>query len=320
MKKKLFYLASILIGLTFAACSSDDGGSVAPDPTLTNSLLTHTDDATTLKNLDDIGAPFEEIALTETGRAVIGPFTKSSSAKQRRIGGTGSSKYIIGTYKRASALYTVYNEDGSEYCTIEFISKASKTANVKIRLMSASEIEEEFEGEVSVAEKIAADEATAAICREWTVATTRLTHKGGVKGVMQFERGKVYDGGETYDPSSLNDILRYAKTVASIDEDFDEDMTITSVEFTDKGYFFIFFKNGKHYVGKWYWTNKSKGYIKYDWSDEEMGNKFENGEGVFDLRQFQMKKYYTLTLGADVESGGDKYQVELSFYLNEKTK
>ena len=41
MKKKLIYLASICIGLTFAACSSDDGGSNPPLPTLDNSLLTH---------------------------------------------------------------------------------------------------------------------------------------------------------------------------------------------------------------------------------------------------------------------------------------
>lgn len=319
MKKKLFYLASIMIGLTFAACSSDDGGSEAPNPTLTNSLLTHTDDATTLKNLYEIDAPFEEVVLTETGRAIIGPFKNAYGSKQRRTEGS-SSRYIIGTYKKASAIYTVYDEDGEVYCTIEFTSTTTKTANVKIKLMSGSEIEAEFDGEVPLGEKIAADQATADICREWTVATTRLTHKGEVKGVMQFERGKVYDGGETYDPSSMNDILRYAKTVASIDENFDEDMTINSIEFTDKGYFFIFFKNREHYVGKWSWTDKSKGYIKYDWSDEDMGNKFENGEGIFDLRQFQKTKYYTLTLGADVESGGKKYKVELSFYLNEKTK
>ena len=320
MKKKLFYLASILIGLTFAACSSDDGGSSAPAPELTNSLLTHTNDAITLNNLNAIGAPFEEIALTETGRAIIGPFAQNNNAKQRRIEGSSSPKYIVAKYTKAGAIYTVLNDDGSIYCTIEIISQGTKTANIKIQLMSGSQVEDEFAGEVPVSEKIAADNATAEICREWTVATTRLIHKGEVKGVMQFEKGKVYDGGETYDPSSFNDILRYAKTIASIDEEFDEDMTITSIEFTDKGYFFIFFKNGKHYVGKWSWTNKSKGYIKYDWNDEDMGNKFENGEGVFDIRQFQQKKYYVLTFGADIDSGGQKYQVELSFFLNEKTK
>ena len=320
MKKKLFYLASILIGLTFAACSSDDGGVDAPAPTLSNSLLTHTDDAITLENLNSIGAPFEEAVFTETGRAIIGPFTKHYDGKQRRTEDSGSSKYIVGTYVSKGAIYTVYDEDGKEYCVIELINKGTKTVDVKITMKRGSEIEAEYEGTVPVAEKIAADEATAQICREWTIATTRLTHKGEVKGVMQFERGKVYDGGVTYDPSSFNDILKYAKTVASIDEEFEEDMTVTSIEFTDKGYFFIFFKNGKHYVGKWIWKDKEKGYITYDWNDEEMGNKFENGQGIFDIRQFQKTKYYTLTFGADVESGGKKYQVELSFYLNEKTK
>lgn len=320
MKKKLFYLASILIGLAFAACSSDDGGINAPAPELSNSLLTHTNDAMTLNNLNTIGAPFEEIVLTETGRAIIGPFTESANAKLRRIEGNSSPKYIVGKYTKTGAIYTVYNDEGSIYCTIEIISQAAQKANIKIKLMSGSEVEDEFDGEVPVSEKIAADNATVEICREWTVATTRLTHKGEVKGVMQFEKDKVYDDGETYDPSSFNDILRYAKTVASIDEEFDDDMTITSIAFTDKGYFFIFFENGKHYVGKWYWTNKSKGYIKYDWNDDDMGNKFENGEGVFDIRQFQKKKYYTLTFGADIDCNGQKYKVELSFFLNEKTK
>ena len=114
MKKKLFYLASILIGLTFAACSSDDGGVDAPAPTLSNSLLTHTDDAMTLENLNSIGAPFEEAVFTETGRAIIGPFTKPSEGKQRRTEDSGSTKYIVGTYVSKGAIFTVYDEDGNE--------------------------------------------------------------------------------------------------------------------------------------------------------------------------------------------------------------
>lgn len=317
MKKKLFYLASICIGLAFAACSSDDGdGSSAPVQTLTDVLLTHQDEAITLSGLDDINAPFEEMVFTETGRVIIGPFTNGGNASnQRRTEGESSSKYIIGTYKTAGAVYTVYNDDGTVYCTVELISQNGKKANVKITLLGAAE----FEGEASVGEKIAADDVTKELCREWTIATTRLRHTDGVSAVMQFEKGKEYKDGVKYDPSSLNDILAYAKTVAAINESFDEDMYITSIEFTTDGSFIIYFKNGKNYVGKWYWKDKAKGYIKYDWNDEDMGNKFENGEGIFSVQTFQKQKYRTLTFGAKVEE--DKtYKVELSFYLNEKTK
>ena len=194
MKKKLFYLASICIGLAFAACSSDDGdGTSAPVQTLTDVLLTHKDEAITLSGLDDINAPFEEIVLTETGRAIIGPFNNGgNAANQRRTEGESSSKYIIGTYKTAGAVYTVYNDDGTVYCTVELISNDGKKANVKITLLGAAE----FEGEASVGEKIAADDVTKELCREWTIATTRLCHKDGVSAVMQFEKGMEYKDGE----------------------------------------------------------------------------------------------------------------------------
>ena len=67
MKKKLFYLASICIGLAFTACSSDDGGgTAAPVQTLTDVLLTNKDEAMTLSGLSDIDAPFEEIVFTDS--------------------------------------------------------------------------------------------------------------------------------------------------------------------------------------------------------------------------------------------------------------
>lgn len=311
MKKKLFYLASICIGLAFAACSSDDGGSNPPDPTLTGALLTHTDDAVTLKDLKSIGAPFEEIVLSETGRAIVGPISAPTSEGKRRVS-SGGTKYIVGTYSVSGAVYTIYNPDGSVYCTLKFVTKEAKKATVKISLVSAAEGEAvEYDGEVAVSEKIAADAATQALCREWVISSARLRHTDGVTAVKHFET--------TAEAASLNAILDYAQSVASIDEKFDDDMSITSIEFTTDGTFIIFFKNKDNYIGKWEWVDKSKGYIKYVWNDEDMGNKFEDGEGVFDIRKFQKQSYYTLTFSAKVEST-KTYKVELSFYMNEKTK
>ena len=316
MKKKLIYLASICIGLTFAACSSDDGGSNPPLPTLDNSLLTHINESMSLYGLNDLGTPFDNIILSETGTAIIGPFSQGGNAsRQRRTESTDTPKYLVLKYSVSGNIYTIYAENGiTPYCQIEVLSKTKTKSNVKITLKTASELEDlVFEGEVSIGEKVAADEATTVLCREWTIASTRLRHTGEVTAAKHFENPE--------EAVSLNAILAYAKSVASIDEEFDDDMIITSIEFTSDGTFCIFFKNQEHYVGKWSWTDKPKGYIHYVWNDDEnMGNEFENGEAVFDIRKFQQKNYYTLTLGADIESGGKTYKVELTFFLNEKTK
>ena len=118
----------------------------------------------------------------------------------------------------------------------------------------------------------------------------------------------------------MNDILKYAKTVANINEEFDEETVISSIEFTADGTFCMFFENGKHYIGQWEWADKAKGYIHYWWDDKvNMGNKFENGEAVFDIRQFKQKGYYTFTMGASIEDDADRaYEVELSFFMEER--
>ena len=321
MKKKLFYLASLCLALAFTACSSDDGASPAPVQKLTNELVTQ--QAYTLEFPQT--APFKRVSLTETGRAIVGPIYDLDAAKQRRIE-SARARYVVGNYVLDNKTVIITQPDGSEYCRLKLAIIAPSTiTNVQITMKNGSGIDETvFDGDATVGDKIAADDITSVLCREWTVATTRLRHKGEVKAVMQFEKGKVYednDGNPTYyDPASLNDILRYAKSVATINEEFDEETVIESIEFTSSGTFCMLFENGKHYVGEWNWTNKDKGYLHYDWDDTvNMGNKFENGEAVFDIRPFQKQQYYTLTLGATInDDAGKPYEVELSFYLQEK--
>ena len=321
MKKKILYLASLCLAFAFTACSSDDGGTSAPPPVLTSTGVS--EEALQL-NLP-VNAPLTRIVFSETRRAILGPFVSHEAAKQRRAKGSGS-KYVVSTYTKEGNTYTVHDADNNEYWIVEVADKTSgATTNVKIRLKSGAETEETvFDGDASVGEKVEADAATTAICREWIVATTRLSHKGDVKAAMQFEKGVQYEdeNGEPifYDPASLNDILRYAKSVATINEEFDEETVISSIEFTADGTFCMFFENGKHYIGQWEWADKAKGYIHYWWDDEvNMGNKFENGEAVFDIRQFKQKGYYTFTMGASIEDDADRaYEVELSFFMEER--
>ena len=311
MKKYLYFLSVLAAALAFTACSSDGEDVGAPvAPTLSSSSIKN--EPMTLKFKE--GSPIKKVVLSETQKAIITVATDKYEAAPiqqnapRRAPGSGEDEYIVGSFKISGSTYTIYNEAGDEYCTLVVVSKDGSKASVKVSLKAESTV---YEGEADVAEKIASDEITNILCREWTIATTRLRHKGGVTGVKQFEK-------PTDNPASLNDILTYAKSVATINEHFDDDMTITSIDFTSDGTFCIFFKNNKHYIGEWKWKDSGKGIIKYGWDNENMGNKFENGQATFDLRQYKKVGYYTLTLGADIQDGGNTYQVELSFYLNEK--
>ncbi|MBO7581300.1 MAG: hypothetical protein J6T38_07290 [Bacteroidaceae bacterium] len=319
MKKKLIYLASICIGLAFVACSTDghdvsvtnESASSSSAPTLGSDLV----EPLTLRFFDS-SAPFSEIALTETRKAILTK-NKPIPSTSRRRSGSDQEDYIIGTYtfNGKNNTYTI-TVDGEEYCTVEVTNKETgQKTTAKIHMMSGSEIEaldEEFEAEVT--EKVTGDVVSTKLCREWEVVSTRLRHRDGVTAVKHFENPDS--------AASLNAILDYAKTVATITEDLKEGTTITSIEFTKNGKFCLFFENGNHYIGTWHWTDLSKGYLSYDWNDEEMGNKFmkNGGEAIFDVREFKKVKYYVLTLASTIEEKNKTYKVELSFYLKEKTK
>jgi hypothetical protein len=205
------------------------------------------------------------------------------------------------------------DEEGEDYCTVEVVNKESgKKTTLKIHLMSGSEIEEfEQEFEADEVEKMPSNDITQKLCREWKVLNTRLRHKDGVTAVKHFENPDS--------AASLNAILDYAKTVATITEELDEGTVITSIQFTDDGKFCLFFENGNHYIGKWNWSDISKGYINYEWNDEKMGNKFmKDGQAIFDVRTYKQVNYYVLTMAAQIVETNKTYKVELSFYMNEK--
>ena len=187
--------------------------------------------------------------------------------------------------------------------------------SAKIHLMSGEEIDDmdDQEFEADVKEKVASDEVSAKLCREWVVVSTRLRHKDGVTAVRHFENPDS--------AASLNAILDYAKTVATITEDLDEGTTITSIQFTSEGKFILYFQNGNNYIGKWSWSDLSKGYINYEWDSADMGNKFmKDGEAIFDVREFKKVKYYVITMAARIEEKNKTYKVELSFYVKEKAQ
>ncbi len=308
MKKVSLFLSMLAISLAFVACSPD-GNDVGTPKAPELSPVTQEPLSLVIR---DSSSPFQSVVFAESGRAIIRLANSSMQAKTRDASEEeGGDQYVIGTYQVNGNTYTVYDEKNSPYCTVELVDKTGSRIAVKIRMKSGSEVDNvEYNGQAEVVEKVASDEITGKLCREWVISSTRLRHRGGVIA------GKHFDN--PLEAASFNTILQYAKTIATINEDFADDMTVTSIEFTADGTFCIFFANGKHYIGKWSWTNSKNGYLHYSWNDNSMGNKFENGEAVFDVRQYKTVGYYTLTLGAEIEDGGTLYNVELSFFMNEK--
>ena len=319
MKKTILSLACCFMAMAFGACSSsdDEGGSSNPTPpALTNKSIKHETFDLRFKNT---AIPFEEVVFTETDKVIVGPMRvniqdQSPMRITRSHDRDEVRRYEVGTYERINSTYHIYYQKTSlkeKAIAIQVLSQTAKSAQVKVTLLSGGEIEDEFEDEAEVVEKISAGEITEVLCREWKVASARLRHKGSVTGVKQFE------GAAGENPASLNDILAYAKKKATINENFDKDMTITSIQFSDANTFCIYFANGQNYIGSWSWGDMDKGYINYVWHDASMGNKFENGQAVFDVRTYKQQNYYTLTLGAEINDSGNPYDIELTFYLNE---
>lgn len=316
MKKNFLYLSLFAIALAFTACSTDGDDVNVSNQSATSSAapaLSVVPGEPSTYIISDTDAPFSEMAILDNHKVILTLNTPAPSAKRR----TASKKasYIVGTYTFSSATntYTIKDEAGVNYCTVEVINKTTNAkTTLKIHMMNGSEIETlEKVFDAEDVEKMASNDITQKLCRDWQVVSTRLRHKDGVTAVRHFD--------DPAEAASLNAILDYAKTVATINEELDEGTVITSIQFTQDGKFCFFFENGKHYIGKWSMADLSKGYINYEWNDEDMGNKFmKDGQAIFDVRTYKQTNYYVLTLAAQIEETNKTYKVELSFYLQEK--
>ncbi len=316
MKKNFLYLTMFAVALAFTACSTDgEDVSVSNQPATSSAapaLSENTAESSTYI-ISDSDAPFSEMSILDDHKVILTLNTPAPAAKRRALG--KNANYMVGTYTFNSTTntYTIKNEQGEDYCQVEMTSLAiGSKKTLKIRLLNGYEIEQfEKEFEADVVTKVDDNVFTTKLCREWQVVSTRLRHKDGVTAVKHFDNPA--------EAASLNAILDYAKTVATITETLDPNTVITSIQFTSDGKFCFFFQNGKHYIGTWSVEDINKGYLYYNWNDETMGNKFMNdGRAIFDVRTYKQTNYFVLTLAAQIKEKDKSYNVELSFYLNEK--
>lgn len=316
MKKNFLYLTMFAVALAFTACSTDGDDVSLANQSATSSVapaLSENTDVSSTYLISDSDAPFSEMSILDAHKVLLTLNTPAPAAKRRALG--KNANYMVGTYTFNSTTntYTIKNEAGEDYCQVEMASLAvGNKKTLKIHLLNGDEIEKlDKEFEADVVTKVNGGFFTQNLCREWQVVSTRLRHKDGVTAVKHFDNPA--------EAASLNAILDYAKTVATITETLDEGTVITSIQFTSDGKFCFFFQNNKHYIGKWSEDDFNKGYIKYNWNDETMGNKFMNdGHAIFDVRTYQKTNYFVLTLAAQINEANKTYMVELSFYLKEK--
>ncbi len=341
MKKNFFYLLIACLAFTFAACSDDDDDSKAKSvvPVTPPSNVEQIVDLELKQDPQQEAKkplPFHHVSLLAENQVLVGPFDDEvidnfPTAKTRSTtdgGYIAGGKYYLGYYmnddeQNAILILSNKGQKSSAVALLLFTKKNEATGVyegtdlVGVKLLD-TESEQWVEMSCSAnAKKIDKNEATATLCNTWKVAYSRLRHTGDVKAVHQFDKAVT---GEN--PASLNDILAYALTKANIDQKFDENMVISQITFTP-GRFIILFDNGKDYIGDWEWENRSKGELAYAWEDAEMGNAFESGMAVFDVRPYKQQDYYALTMGAEIEdskASGDKkhYTVELTFFLQQK--
>ncbi len=316
MKKNFLYLTMFAVALAFTACSTDGEDVSVSNQSATSSaapaLSQNTAESSTYI-ISDSDAPFSEMSILDDHKVILTLNTPAPAAKRRALG--KNANYMVGTYTFNSTTntYTIKNEQGEDYCQVEMTNLAiGSKKTLIIRLLNGDEIEKlDKEFEADVVTKVDDNVFTTKLCREWQVVSTRLRHKDGVTAVKHFDNPA--------EAASLNAILDYAKTVATITETLDPNTVITSIQFTSDGKFCFFFQNDKHYIGTWSVEDVNKGYLYYNWNDETMGNKFMNdGRAIFDVRTYKQTNYFVLTLAAQIKEKDKSYNVELSFYLKEK--
>ena len=306
MKKNLLYAALVALCLTgLTACGSDGDDAPKSDSMSTPAYADEAMAITgTLKNEKGENVPVD-IVLSEKGYS----FYSSLDKMQTRAGGT--AKYLKGffTFDKKKNEYQLMDSGKRPVCSFTLnSSRAASSSKATFTFPDGKTYTINVEISKNV---IPSSELTDIMCRSWKIAGARLRHYDGVTAVKQFQLPEA---------ASLNAILDYAKTKATIDEDFEDGMTITDITLTYSGKFIIYFENGTSFVAyNWDWSKltSTSGTFTFDWESQTMKTKFEDGTATFDLRPFGQKNYYTLTMGSTIHDRNSSYKIELSFYLEE---
>ena len=298
MKKYYYFLTLACTLILFSSCKpNDDPTSDAPEL----KTLTQQDEALTL-TFKSANAPYEQVVLTETGKAIltVNPKTEAPATRAGLL-----PDYIFGHYKLNGDVYTIYTEDNQFVCSLQLIKTDDVITSTKV--FFSSSVSEGITYVVEAIGKVSDSNLTQDLCRNWNI---RNSITGDVTAT------KVFEG--TAEAASFNAIFDYAKTKAKFDETIPADMIITDIMLTQSGSFIVLFKNGKIFVGNWGWKNEKTGELSYSWDGDQKIYSNESGKATFDLQSYRKVTYYTLTLSATIADGGKTYNLSIAFNLEEK--
>lgn len=302
MKKYYFLLALACILPFLTSCKKDDDDKKLDAPEMKTLALQDKALSISFKSAE---APYEEVVLTETGKAII---TVRPQAEAPATRGLLLPDYIYGTYTVKGDVYTIYDDEGNFVCHLQMITGEDNLIT-STKLFFSSSVSDAVTYVVEVVGKVSDSNLTQDLCRDWTIRYTHITLDGDVKASKVFEAP---------DASSFNAIIDYAKSKANFNEAIPSDMAITDIMFTQTGTFVILFKNGKIFVGTWKWKNEKEGELDYVWDGNQHIYSYESGKATFDLQTYKKVTYYTLTLSATIKDAGKTYNLSIAFNLEEK--
>jgi len=290
MKKIAFLLSIACILPLFTACKPDNEDTNVTDGPEVKTL--ELKDKALRLTFSDTKAPYTDVVLTETGKAVISLRPSAEAPATRAL--VYVPDYIYGTYTVKENIYTIYNSKGMFECHLQVNSANDVITSTTIYLNS--QVSEGVTYAVQAMGKVSDSDLTIDLCRNWNIVHTHITLDGAVKA------SKVFDAP---DASSFNAILDYAKEKApQLKAELPADMAITDVMFTQ--------------VGNWGWKNEKTGEFSYSWDGDAKIYSYESGKATFTVETYKKVKYYTLTLSASVTDGGKTYNVSIAFNLEEK--
>ena len=305
MKKILFCLSLACILPIFCACNKGGGeDNDIQTPEMKTPELKEKAVSLSIKG----DAPFTDIILTETGKAIMAKALPEQSAPSTRAN-TVIPEYIYGRYEVTGDVYTIYDDSNKFICHLQLLKNAEGTIT-SAKLFLNSNVDEGVTYAVEVVEKVSDSNLTQDLCRNWKICYTHITLDGAVKATKIFEAP---------DAASFNAIFAYAKEKApQLDANIPEKMNITDIMFTQTGSFIVLFENGKIFVGMWNWKNEKTGELNYAWDGDEKMFEYESGKATFTIETYKKVSYYTLTLSGSVTDAGKTYNATIAFNLEEK--
>lgn len=301
---KLFWALMVTaLPLGFTACSSDDDDE--DDTPYVFAETGHKSDAASY-TVSTSGTKTRSAVFGEGGDCVICRVKDAPvlGVKATRASEAGELEYIIGTYVKDGAVYTI-TVNGQTWGTIEVSTTGGNSFTLKVTIGT--------EEETVAAEKepeIASSDLTDKLCRSWKPFITRLNFK---KTTSEAWIADELDGANFEDVKK-----RVEREGCIIKDNFGDGYAVSSIFFTKSRTFCIAFTNGKSYVGKWDWTNAGAGDLAYTWDDEEnMGCEYESGNAHVDIYTTGVYKgecWLRLT-NTIKQDNGDAWDFQLVFRL-----